>query len=563
MMTVLYGVLLMISIMVIFYVIHRDYENFDVQSWSLVLLVPLVVLGYMLKTMVTTEEAARLAFCYIYLDSTVVLVLMIFCVLRFMRIHISPLIKIGAYLLAFIQLVVVWLNFNTPLYYETINLTDTGLGTATRMTYGPLRVIHWVYMLVIVSVVVIVSMLAFMRRGSYSKRTMLAYTLSVGLGIFVYASEYIFDLNFSLLPILYVAADVLIVANYDITYTHNISNLIVEQQRNMGTVGYVAMDLDGRYLGCNEKAYDYVPDLVDQVIDVRLKEKDKVADTLYGLITEYQRKGNKYKDMERGDRTVRVEISEYNVSKNSKVSGYLFSLRDVTEEQRIMQLTKNYNDTLNAEVSKKTANIKRIQQRVVLGLANMIENRDYNTGGHVKRTSDIIHILVDEVKRQEVFGIESVFAEDIVRAAPMHDLGKITIENSILCKPDKLTDEEFEIMKSHAAKSGEFVKIILQGVEEKHFLDVAFNVARYHHERWDGRGYPEGLVGTMIPLEARIMAVADVYDALMSKRHYKESMDAAEVADIMIRGMGSQFDPNMLSVFLGCRAQLEEYYHGN
>ncbi len=561
MMTVIYGILLIISIMVIFYVIHRDYENFDALNWSVVLLVPLVILGYMLKTMVTTEEAARVAFCYIYLDSTVMLVSMILCVLRFMRINISTPLKIGAYLMAFVHLAVVWMNFNTSLYYKSITLADTGLGTATLMTYGPLRVIHLIYMLVIVSVIVYVTILAFLRRGKYSKRTMLIYALSVSLGIFIYASEYIFNLSFSLLPLLYVAADILLVENYDITYVHNISNLILEHEKNTGTMGYVAMDLNGRYLGCNEKAYSFIPGLTDQIIDERINEKDSEADTFYRLINDYCKKGKEYTDLTRGEHTIRVEIFEYNMSKNSKLSGYLFSLRDVTEEQKVVQLMKNYNLTLNADVAKKTANIKRIQQRVVLGLANMIENRDYNTGGHVKRTSDIIHILVDEVRRQNVFGITDVFAEDIVRAAPMHDLGKITIENSILCKPGKLTDEEFAIMKSHAAKSGEFVKIILQGVEENHFLHVAFNVARYHHERWDGRGYPEGLVGPMIPLEARIMAVADVYDALMSKRHYKESMDAAEVADIMIRGMGSQFDPNMLSVFLGCRGQLEEYYH--
>ena len=147
-----------------------------------------------------------------------------------------------------------------------------------------------------------------------------------------------------------------------------------------------------------------------------------------------------------------------------------------------------------------------------------------------------------------------------MRAAPTHDLGKITIDSSILNKPGKLTDEEYEIMKTHAAKSGELVLILLDGVEEERFVKVAFNVARHHHERWDGRGYPDGLVGTMIPLEARIMAVADVYDALVSKRSYKEAMSFEQVNEIMLDGMGTQFDPNMKAAFLGCRSQLEQYY---
>jgi HD-GYP domain-containing protein (c-di-GMP phosphodiesterase class II) len=158
------------------------------------------------------------------------------------------------------------------------------------------------------------------------------------------------------------------------------------------------------------------------------------------------------------------------------------------------------------------------------------------------------------------FGLTPHKIEVITNASAMHDIGKITIENSILCKPGDLTKEEFNIMKTHSVKSGEFVNLILKGVEEKHFVDVAYNVARYHHERWDGRGYPEGLVGEMIPLEARLMAIADVYDALVSQRYYKKALKYEEAAKIMVEGMGSQFDPNMLSVFLGCRHELEEYY---
>ena len=201
-----------------------------------------------------------------------------------------------------------------------------------------------------------------------------------------------------------------------------------------------------------------------------------------------------------------------------------------------------------------------MQRKIVVGMANMIENRDNNTGGHVKRTSDIIHILVDEVVRQGVYLINDELAEDIVRAAPTHDLGKVTIDEAILNKPGRFTDEEYEIMKTHAAKSGELVLILLDGVEEERFVKVAFNVARHHHERWDGRGYPDGLVGTMIPIEARIMAVADVYDALVSKRVYKEAMSFEKAREIMVEGMGTQFDPSMKSVFLGCREQLEQYY---
>ena len=180
--------------------------------------------------------------------------------------------------------------------------------------------------------------------------------------------------------------------------------------------------------------------------------------------------------------------------------------------------------------------------------------------------------LVDEIiKRNWSSGANPKFSsitervgEDIVRAAPMHDLGKIFIDKNILCKPGKLTEDEYRIMKSHSEHSGEIVNLILRDVEEESFVDIAFNIARYHHERWDGLGYPEGAaggkVGEGIPLEARIMAVADVYDALVSKRCYKEPMGFDMACKIMLDGMGKQFDPDMEEIFLACRADLERYY---
>jgi response regulator RpfG family c-di-GMP phosphodiesterase len=258
--------------------------------------------------------------------------------------------------------------------------------------------------------------------------------------------------------------------------------------------------------------------------------------------------------------TCACDISPLTTRNGKRNIGYLLDLRDATEEQRNYDIIKHYNESLNEEIQEKTRNIRDIQRKVVLGMADIIENRDSNTGGHVKRTSDIIHIIVDEIKRQGHLSLTEEMSQDIVRAAPTHDLGKITIDSTILNKPGRLDAKEFEAMKTHSAKSGEMVRILLEGVEEAHFVQVAYNVARFHHERWDGRGYPEGLVGTMIPLEARIMAVADVYDALVSKRCYKEPMSFEQAADIMCENMGTQFDPNMESVFLGCRAQLEDYY---
>jgi putative two-component system response regulator len=131
-----------------------------------------------------------------------------------------------------------------------------------------------------------------------------------------------------------------------------------------------------------------------------------------------------------------------------------------------------------------------------------------------------VRILVNEIKQGNEFHLNKQFCRDLIKAAPMHDLGKITINDAILRKPGRFTPEEYEIMKSHSGEGAKIVHEILKGTDDDEFRKIAENVAHYHHERWDGKGYPEGLKGDEIPLEARIMAIADVYDALVSKRAY-------------------------------------------
>jgi HD-GYP domain-containing protein (c-di-GMP phosphodiesterase class II) len=560
MITSFFGILLVISVLVILYMAQKNYENIDIYYWTLVILIPVVVLGYWLKTRVTTVEGAKLCFCFIYIDSTVLLTAVIFNIMRFMGIAVKSWIKLVAYIVGFGHLFIIWLCFDNDLYYKNVTLIDTGLGTATKMVNGPLKIVHWIYLILVLGIIIALMIMAIVRKGTYSRRTLILYSLLTGVGILVYIIESILDVDFSNLPALYVTADILIALNYDHAHTHDIACLISEQQKYHGTKGYVAFDLDRNFLSCNSKIYDFVPELKKQVVDENLPPDSELRSIFYSLIDDYRRDFKNVKKFDHDGRICQCEISEFSIRKDGKVQGYLFDIDDVTEEEKFLQVMKDYNTTLNKEVDIKTESIKNIQEKVVLGLANMVENRDNNTGGHVKRTSDLIKIVVNEAKRQGVYSISEQYAEDIVRAAPMHDIGKITIENSILCKPGDLTKEEFNIMKTHSVKSGEFVNLILKGVEEKHFVDVAYNVARYHHERWDGRGYPEGLVGEMIPLEARLMAIADVYDALVSQRYYKKPLKYEEAAKIMIEGMGSQFDPNMLSVFLGCRHELEEYY---
>lgn len=228
--------------------------------------------------------------------------------------------------------------------------------------------------------------------------------------------------------------------------------------------------------------------------------------------------------------------------------------------EKLVAMQKNYNDDLQKEVEIKTKRILALHNQLILGIAMMIEGRDNSTGGHIRRTSKAIEILIEEIRKDDDFGLSDEFCNNLIKAAPMHDLGKITISDAILCKPGKFTPEEYEVMKTHAAQGAKILHNILVESEDVKFRELAENVAHYHHEHFDGTGYPCGLKGEEIPLEARIMAVVDVYDALVSKRTYKERYSFDKADEIIVSLMGSQFDPRLNKYYQKARAKLESYY---
>jgi putative two-component system response regulator len=182
----------------------------------------------------------------------------------------------------------------------------------------------------------------------------------------------------------------------------------------------------------------------------------------------------------------------------------------------------------------------------------MVEFRDTMTGGHVTRTQKYLQLLVDKLLEEKIYAPE-VAAWDLnflIPSAQLHDVGKIAISDAILNKPGKLTPEEFEKMKAHVTVGVEAIEKIAKKTTEHAFLRHARTIAGTHHEKWDGSGYPAGLRGREIPLEGRLMAIADVYDALISTRPYKKPLPTREAQDIIEAGRGTHFDPALIDVFL-------------
>jgi len=561
MISVIYLICLIISVGNLVYLSQKKYKSTDKYLWTLLVLFPIVILGYWIKTTVHTGDAATVAFCFIYLDSTVMPVILLFSMLKNMNKEVSSWVKLTAYILTAIHLFTIWISRDTNLYYNSVVLDETWLGTATRMSSGPLKITHYLFLTLLLLAFSVILIIGFIKRGKWSRKSLVIYSAFGVLVLVVYSVEAFIHVPYTSLPIFYTFGSFIITINYEHIQSHDIFNLIGEKQAQTGLRGFCAFDKKRCLLGYNNQFAQMLPDIVNVVVDEKIPEKfGDLSHYINSAIDSFELNKAYSEKVVIGEKSFLIIVSDFSVNYENKSNGYLVEMSDITDDQKKIDTIEKYNERLSEEVNSKTEHILEIQNSVVLGLANMVENRDDNTGGHVKRTSDVIKLLVEEIRKHRYYSIDEQKAKDIIRSAPMHDLGKISIDNSILCKKGRLTDEEYTIMKTHATKSGEIVKIILEGVEEQHFVDVAFNVARHHHERWDGKGYPDGLMGESIPEEARIMAVADVYDALVSKRCYKEPMNFEDAFRIMTENMGSQFDPAMRPVFVACRSKLEEYY---
>lgn len=213
----------------------------------------------------------------------------------------------------------------------------------------------------------------------------------------------------------------------------------------------------------------------------------------------------------------------------------------------------NQNQALEAEVERRLRENEEIQAVSIRALAHLAETRDYETGKHIQRTQDYVRLLASRLTEHSRFAstLDPKYIEMLARSAPLHDIGKVGIPDHILLKPGRLTAEEHEIMKTHTILGCNAITMAERDASSSvAFLTQAKEIARWHHERWDGKGYPDGLTGENIPVSARLMAMADVFDALISRRVYKEAIAFKQARQIIAEGQGQQFDPDVAEAFL-------------
>jgi len=230
----------------------------------------------------------------------------------------------------------------------------------------------------------------------------------------------------------------------------------------------------------------------------------------------------------------------------------LARVRTQLEAKQARDILKNQNSFLEAEVAKRMEENNLTQQVSIRALAHLAETRDPETGDHIRRTQGYVRLLAVGLQNRPRFAdtLNDNYIDLLARSAPLHDIGKVGIPDHVLLKPGKLTAEEMIIMQRHAKLGSDSIELAEREIEKPlKFLSLAKEIAHWHHEKWDGSGYPDGLAGDDIPVSARLMALADVFDALISKRIYKPAMPYVQARDIIVAERGKHFDPEVVDVF--------------
>lgn len=534
-------------------------KNYSILYTLTFVIITLANMGYLMLSLSHNLEEAVLANKITYLGGCYLLMMIMFYVCEMCHVKLKWWIKCVFVVLNTIFYLGVLSIGYFPYFYTNVAYTvEDGIVTLNK-EYAPLHTLF--YLSMIVEFIISFAVLIYARRNKpqASLKNIHLLFLSQTVSVFSFFFGRIIYDKIEWLPVAYVFDQIIYLIIASRTMLYDVSATAIASVIGQEDIGFVTFDSQFCYLGCNVTADRFLPNLSKQRVDIPIREEDKTLAFILTWLKAFRDNQDDHTHiLESNGRFLQYEIGYLYDGKRKR--GYSIMITDVTQQQRYTELLNHYNEDLKEEVEKKTERIQILQDRLVMGMATMVESRDNSTGGHIRRTSDVVKLLLDEIREDDIFGIDETFYHNMIKAAPMHDLGKIAVDDAVLRKPGRFTPEEFEKMKTHAAEGAKVVRKILADTDDENFKILAENVAHFHHERMDGSGYPEGLMGDAIPLEARIMAVADVYDALVSKRCYKERMSFEKAYSIIMESMGTHFDKRLEPYFVKAVGKMEQYY---
>jgi len=557
-----YDILLLLSVILTGIYLFLWHKHFDAHITLLFVLIPVICLGYVLLAHSTGLAEALVANRVIYLGGCFLQLIVLLAVCTLCDIRPG---RVGRILktLGFAVGAVVFFFVLNPMRSRDF-YTHTGLALYNGLPYlqkeyGWMHSVFQGLVLFYYALSIAIIVWCFFRKNQISRKILALLFFPETLAVVAFFIVRRRTGHVELLPAVYVLAQMtylIIVARISL---YDVTDTAVDSIVKNGDTGFISIDYGYHYLGSNGTAKEVFPILRELTVDLSVKRRKSFSDLVTPWLEAYQQdRSNNTASYEKDGKIYQVLISPLYNGRREK--GYQLTITDNTRDQQYIRFIKSYNDRLDAEVQRQTKHIRDMHDRLILSMATMVESRDNSTGGHIRRTSEGVKILLSEMSEKDNPELTQEFREKLIKAAPMHDMGKIAVRDVVLQKPGRFTPEEYEEMKAHAAEGARIVHSILKGTDDEKFHVIAESVAQFHHERWDGNGYPDGMKGEEIPLEARIMAVADVYDALVSKRVYKERMSFEKADRIMMEGMGTQFAPEMKEVYCRARPKLEAYY---
>ncbi len=507
------------------------------QSFMLFLGIAMLVnsVGYLFEISATTPEVALMAAKLSYVGKVYIPPLALFFVLNYCRIKVSKVLVGVLTVVHTAVLVLVMTCEHHELFYKEVSFSQSGIFPHLEHESGVVYVGYTTLVLFYAVLMLGVCVWRY-QRAEQEERNKIAYlsmiVLLPVLGLVLYLSG--ITKGYDATAVSYVWSGIILLVSifrYDFFDTVNLAkNYVVENLSD----GLVVLGNQGQFVYANAPALHLFPQLSGKLYTDAVDELRKYCDTNKRMYKE-----NKI-----------YRVTEQEIFQNRTLRGKMYYLQDITDSY-------NYTVKLEKEVWEKTQELFKSHHSLIVSLANMVEARDGVTGLHIKHTSAYVEIIANALKENPKYKevMTDAYVAVLSEAAPLHDIGKISMEDAILRKEGSLTTEELKSMHGHPMLGAQIIDTVLAEVKVSSYLVAAREMAYCHHEKWDGSGYPQGLKGDEIPLSARIMALADVYDALRSERSYKEAYSKEKARQIMLEESGKQFDPELVDVFL---ANLEE-----
>ena len=543
----------------IYAIVYR--KRFNVFITLIFSFIPIATLGYCFISQATDINEAINGIKLTYIGGCYLNLFLVYAILDLSDIKLRKWVRILLFVITSMALLSALTIGRSQIFYKSITGEMVNGLFVIKKEYGPCHSIYYAILVLYILICLAVNIYSLRKKMTVSNKIIKLLLCCELASTFCFFIGKILSTKIELIPLGYIGSAFVLLLVVRRIALCDITGSIIETIALNGETGFISFNYEFEYLGSNTLARQVFPALKDLKIDESACKNAEINKEIISRIKEFiinEKKCSFFKDCD--DKIYQIDIKRMYDEK--KRTGYILYIQDDTKDQKYISLLNGFNDKLRNEVNQKTEHIVKMHNNLILGMATMVESRDNSTGGHIKRTSEVVSLLINEILKDQYnpFKLSAEFCHNIIKAAPMHDLGKIAVDDAILRKPGRFTDEEFEVMKTHAAEGARIVHEILKGTDDMAFHLLAENVAHYHHERWDGSGYPEGLKGEEIPMEARIMAIADVYDALVSKRVYKEAMPFEKANSIMMESFGKHFDKQLEKYYVAALPKLEAYY---